>query len=87
MLKIACNDTVAHVVAEDGTLFSWGIDHNETGILGLGEGIFKAETPVPNQYLLEYRITSVSVGRGHAAAVDGNSKLFTWGLGTMGQLG
>ena len=87
VLQVACNDAAVHVVAEDGTLFSWGCDRGESGVLGLGEGVFEARAPQPNQYLLEFRIVSVSVGRNHVAALDGSSQLFTWGLGTFGQLG
>ena len=50
--SVSCNDTVAHIITEDGTLFSWGNDVEKTGILGLGEDVYEVERPTPNQRLL-----------------------------------
>ncbi|KAG0463276.1 hypothetical protein HPP92_019345 [Vanilla planifolia] len=86
---------VAHVVAlsKEGVLQAWG--YNEYGQLGRGftcEGL--QEPRILNafgKFLDEapefVSIIKVSCGEYHTAAISENGELYTWGLGTMGQLG
>ncbi|KAJ9540574.1 LOW QUALITY PROTEIN: hypothetical protein OSB04_027080 [Centaurea solstitialis] len=89
--QVSCG--AVHVVAlsEDGLLQSWG--YNEYGQLGRGvtcEGLQKAR--VINAYAkfldeAPIKITQVSCGEYHSAAISEDGEVYTWGLGNMGQLG
>ncbi|GLU01743.1 hypothetical protein SLE2022_190300 [Rubroshorea leprosula] len=91
--QVSCG--AVHVVAlsEEGLLQAWG--YNEYGQLGRGftcEGLqgpclitayarFLDEAPEP------VKITQVSCGEYHTAAISEKGEVYTWGLGNMGQLG
>ncbi|KAE8695238.1 Regulator of chromosome condensation (RCC1) family protein isoform 3 [Hibiscus syriacus] len=91
--QVSCG--AAHVVAlsEEGLLQAWG--YNEYGQLGrdvTSEGLQGAR--VVNSYakFLDeapelVKITQVSCGEYHNAAVSQKGEVYTWGLGSMGQLG
>ncbi|KAM7277916.1 hypothetical protein ACFE04_005050 [Oxalis oulophora] len=91
--QVSCG--AAHVVAlsEDGVLQAWG--YNEYGQLGRGvtcEGLQGARTITAYAKFLDeapelVKITQVSCGEFHTAAVCQNGEVYTWGLGTVGQLG
>ncbi|KAG0464606.1 hypothetical protein HPP92_018770 [Vanilla planifolia] len=86
---------VAHVVAlsKEGVLQAWG--YNEYGQLGRGftcEGlqgprILNAFGKFLDEAPEFVSIIKVSCGEYHTAAISENGELYTWGLGTMGQLG
>lgn len=91
--QVSCG--AVHVVAlsEDGLLQAWG--YNEYGQLGRGitcEGLQRA--CILNAYakFLDeapelVKITKVSCGEYHTAAISEEGEVYTWGLGSMGQLG
>lgn len=91
--QVSCG--AVHVVAlsEDGLLQAWG--YNEYGQLGRGVTCEGLQGPrVLNayaKYLDEapelVKITQVSCGEYHTAAISENGEVYTWGLGSMGQLG
>ncbi|KAF5735623.1 putative Protein pim1 [Tripterygium wilfordii] len=97
LLHIICQVScgAAHVVAlsEDGLLQAWG--HNEYDQLGRGvtcQGLQGA--CVINSYskFLDeapelVKIVKVSCGEYHSAAISEKGEVFTWGLGTLCQLG
>ncbi|XP_013584595.1 PREDICTED: RCC1 and BTB domain-containing protein 1 [Brassica oleracea var. oleracea] len=91
--QVSCG--TAHVVAlsEDGFLQAWG--YNEQGQLGRGvtcEGLQAPRVITAYAKFLDeapelVKITQVSCGEYHTAAVSETGEVYTWGLGSMGQLG
>ncbi|XP_054807126.1 RCC1 domain-containing protein RUG3, mitochondrial isoform X2 [Prosopis cineraria] len=91
--EVSCG--AAHVVAlsEDGLLQAWG--YNEYGQLGRGvtcEGLQRAHIITAYAKFLDetpelVKITKVSCGEYHTAAMSDKGEVYTWGLGNMGQLG
>ncbi|KAL6135482.1 hypothetical protein ACLB2K_067710 [Fragaria x ananassa] len=91
--QVSCG--AAHVMAlsEDGLLQAWG--YNEFGQLGRGvtcEGLQGASIINAYAKFLDeapelVKITQVSCGEYHTAALSEDGEVYTWGLGSMGQLG
>ncbi|CAN7052261.1 unnamed protein product [Brassica oleracea var. botrytis] len=91
--QVSCG--TAHVVAlsEDGFLQAWG--YNEQGQLGRGvtcEGLQAPRVITAYAKFLDeapelVKITQVSCGEYHTAAVSETGEVYTCGLGSMGQLG
>ncbi|XP_062009752.1 uncharacterized protein LOC133726254 [Rosa rugosa] len=91
--QVSCG--AAHVMAlsEDGLLQAWG--YNEFGQLGRGvtcEGLQGARIINAYAKFLDeapelVKITQVSCGEYHTAALSEDGEVYTWGLGSMGQLG
>ncbi|AES77740.1 putative regulator of chromosome condensation 1/beta-lactamase-inhibitor protein II [Medicago truncatula] len=91
--QVSCG--AVHVVAlsEDGLLQAWG--YNEQGQLGRGvtcEGLQGARIISSYAKFLDeapelVKITRVSCGEYHTAAISDKGEVYTWGLGNMGQLG
>ncbi|KAH9614043.1 hypothetical protein KSS87_011109 [Heliosperma pusillum] len=91
--QVSCG--FVHVVAlsEEGVLQSWG--YNELGQLGRGfscdglqgPGILKAYAKHLDESPELVKITQVSCGEYHTAAISETGEVYTWGLGNMGQLG
>ncbi|PRQ53292.1 putative regulator of chromosome condensation 1/beta-lactamase-inhibitor protein II [Rosa chinensis] len=91
--QVSCG--AAHVMAlsEDGLLQAWG--YNEFGQLGRGvtcEGLQRARIINAYAKFLDeapelVKITQVSCGEYHTAALSEDGEVYTWGLGSMGQLG
>lgn len=78
---------MAHLLSNDGTLYSWGTDLKKTGILGLGSKLFSTNRPMPNKTLFDFRISSVSVSENHCCVSDSKGCLFSWGTGFIGETG
>ncbi|XXG46537.1 hypothetical protein AAC387_Pa02g1355 [Persea americana] len=93
VLQVSCG--AVHVVAlsEDGVLQAWG--YNECGQLGRGftcEGLQGARIINGYARFLDeapelVKIIQVSCGEHHTAAISESGDVYTWGLGSMGQLG
>ncbi|KAL0450427.1 UNVERIFIED_CONTAM: PH, RCC1 and FYVE domains-containing protein 1 [Sesamum latifolium] len=91
--QVSCG--AVHVVAlsEDGLLQAWG--YNEYGQLGRGitcEGLQGARVIKGYARFLDeapelVKIVQVSCGEYHTAAISEEGEVYTWGLGSMGQLG
>ncbi|PAN46224.1 hypothetical protein PAHAL_9G171000 [Panicum hallii] len=91
--QVSCG--AVHVVAlsEDGLLQAWG--YNEYGQLGRGftsQGLQGARVLTAYARFLDdapeqVKIVRVSCGEYHTAAISENGEVYTWGLGSMGQLG
>ncbi|THG07190.1 hypothetical protein TEA_003712 [Camellia sinensis var. sinensis] len=91
--QVSCG--AVHVVAlsEDGLLQAWG--YNEYGQLGRGvtcEGrqgarVISAYAKFLDEAPELVKIIQVSCGEYHTAAISENGEVYTWGLGSMGQLG
>jgi alpha-tubulin suppressor-like RCC1 family protein len=76
-LGIAVNTPAgrSYAIRSDGSLFTWGA----YGDTGPGNGTFFAGDNIS--------WTQISAGTNHVAAIDSNSKLYTWGINANGQLG
>ncbi|CAM9001015.1 unnamed protein product [Rhodiola kirilowii] len=91
--QVSCGQVHVVALSEDGRLQAWG--YNEYGQLGRGvtsEGLQGARVISAYAKFLDeapehVKITSVSCGEYHTAAISDNGEVYTWGLGSMGQLG
>ncbi len=83
---VAAGSTHSVALRTDGTLFAWG--QNIDGQLGDGTATYKP-SPVQVAALPVYDTlwSAASAGASHTAAIRSDGALFTWGLGTSGQLG
>lgn len=81
---IACNFSVALVLA-DGVVWALGNDEKRSGLLGV-ENLNKADQPVQVSGLLR-NIVKIAIGPTHAACIDSEGVLYTWGTGPNGELG
>lgn len=72
--KIACNDSVAHMISQEGVLLSFGDDFKKQGILGLGY-TYQVKEPIVNTNLAKKRIIDISVSEKHCCAVDCKLKI------------
>jgi alpha-tubulin suppressor-like RCC1 family protein len=78
----------AHTVAikTDGTLWTWGV--GTSGRLGNGATTGNISTPVTTfAGGTNWKQVSSNSGSSHTAAIKTDGTLWTWGLGTSGQLG
>jgi alpha-tubulin suppressor-like RCC1 family protein len=73
------------ILTEKGYLYSFGQD-NSSGQLGLGH-VNPVVKPTWIDSIEKERITSISCGKAHCLALTKNSKIYSWGQGTDGQLG
>lgn len=87
---IATGGSFCAVLNEAGDVFVWGF-----GILGLGPQVdyCKLPTLIPptlfgrNSFNPTSRVTSISCGLNHLAAINNDNDLFTWGKNKFGCLG
>ena len=75
---VSCNCQVMHAITSKGQLYAWGDDPRNYGTLGLGNNESIPE-PYPVQTLAKIAVKYVSTGEKHAAAVDINGDVYTWG--------
>uniref|UniRef100_A0A0D3FL27 Uncharacterized protein n=1 Tax=Oryza barthii TaxID=65489 RepID=A0A0D3FL27_9ORYZ len=91
--QVSCGAVHVMALSEDGLLQAWG--YNEYGQLGRGctsEGLQGARVLNAYARFLDeapelVKIVRVSCGEYHTAAISENGEVYTWGLGSMGQLG
>ncbi|BFG26475.1 hypothetical protein CerSpe_127490 [Prunus speciosa] len=91
--QVSCGAVHVMALSEDGLLQAWG--YNEYGQLGRGftcEGLQGARIINAYAKFLDdapelVKITQVSCGEYHTAAISEKGEVYTWGLGNMGQLG
>ncbi|WRX19967.1 Regulator of chromosome condensation [Theobroma cacao] len=91
--QVSCGAAHAVALSEEGLLQAWG--YNEYGQLGRGitcEGLQRARMISAYAKFLDeapelVKITQVSCGEYHTAAISEKGEVYTWGLGNMGQLG
>ena len=72
-------------VKNDGTLWCWGF--NDRGQLGIGTYGDDAEALLPQHVPDLNSVLSISAGKRHTCAVDGDGDLYCWGANWSGQLG
>ena len=84
--QVSCGHDFAIALTANGLLYSSGVNVN--GQLGLGDTSEREEF-----YLVETlrdfgeKVTEVSCGHQHTISKTATGKVFTWGLGSTGQLG
>ncbi|KAM2858873.1 hypothetical protein COP2_024360 [Malus domestica] len=91
--QVSCGAVHVIALSEDGMLQAWG--YNEYGQLGRGftcDGLQGARIINAYAKFLDeapelVKITQVSCGEYHSAAISEKGEVYTWGLGNMGQLG
>jgi alpha-tubulin suppressor-like RCC1 family protein len=71
------------VLMNDGTVWTWGAD----GSGQLGNGSPNTDSSLPVQVPGLTNVSRIAVGSNHCVVVRGNRTVWTWGLGTSGQLG
>ena len=71
-------------IKTDGSLWIWGT--NDNAKLGINQGNVNRNTPVTT-FIGGTDWKQVSCGEQHTAAIKTDGSLWTWGLGTSGQLG
>ncbi|XP_015578623.1 PH, RCC1 and FYVE domains-containing protein 1 isoform X1 [Ricinus communis] len=87
VVLVACGEFHTCAVTVSGNLYTWGDDTHNTGYLGHGSAVSHW---IPREVIGQIesvRISFVSCGPWHTAAVSSQGKLFTFGDGTFGALG
>lgn len=88
IISIAAGSSHSALLTKEGRLFLWG--RNVYGQVGDQTNTSK-NTPVEitSSFNLttNEKITSISLGWGHSAAITSHGRVFTWGFNTFGQLG
>lgn len=90
VIDIAAGGSFAAALSESGDVFVWGY-----GILGCGPALQKSADPVRipptlfgrNDYQPDVRVTSISCGLSHLAAINNCYNLYVWGRNRYGCLG
>lgn len=82
--QIACNFSVVLLLAE-GSVWAIGIDEGRNGLLAT-DGLYKSDQPVQISSFSN-KILKISIGPTHAACIDDQGSLYTWGSGQHGELG
>jgi len=85
VIKIAAGEDHSAAIVETGELYTWG--NAECGKLGYGAGMTSGPQNYPRVVRTDEQFIFVSCGSQHTAALDANSKLYTFGAGWYGRLG
>ncbi len=86
--QISCGESYMAAIKTDGTLWSWG--SNNYGQIGDNTGGLSGATSksTPRQELTSStNWKQVDCGGNHTAAIKTNGTLWSWGLGSSGQIG
>ena len=84
IIKFSCGPRHTLALAGDGTVWSWGYG----GDGQLGHGDYQLQTmPVQIKALTGEHVIDLATGDKHSAALTSGGDVFTWGDGSLGQLG
>ena len=83
-LRIEAGYSYSGAVTTDGVIYTWG--NGSFGRLGYVD-ILKQTVPRQVDELKTHKIVKLSLGYYHAAAINEQGMLFSWGRGNSGQLG
>ncbi|KAJ3442371.1 ras-related protein rab-5c [Anaeramoeba flamelloides] len=72
------------VLEENGKVYSWG--YGKQGQLGQGKKNVNIAEPKLIKFFEDIKITNISCGHHHSAAISSNGKIFTWGCIKAGRL-
>ncbi|CAG9326781.1 unnamed protein product [Blepharisma stoltei] len=84
LIQVVCNDSIAIAIGSNRNMYSWGYDQDQTGLLGIPD-VYEASSPTQIPGISN--ITQISIGTSHAAAINQEGQLITWGSGFHGELG
>ena len=82
IIKAAGSGVATFAITDNGSLFSFGTSRR--GQLGIGEGI--EMTQEPRKIDIPGCCTHISLGWGHAVALNSDGEVFTWGWCANGRL-
>ncbi|MCL2438250.1 MAG: hypothetical protein FWC99_04075 [Coriobacteriia bacterium] len=80
---VATQGSNAFVINDQGHLYAWGLNPNGE----LGQGDYNVPRSTPTRVGDRSDWAMISAGGAHLVALTTGGELFTWGLGTSGQLG
>lgn len=84
IIKFVCGPRHTLALASDGSVYTWGYG----GDGQLGHGDFQLQTmPTQIKALLGEHVIDMSCGDKHSAVLTSGGDVFTWGDGSLGQLG
>ena len=78
------NQRTSYAIKTDGSMWAWGF--NGAGQIGDSTVVSKS-SPVQVLPTTKTNWIDVTAGKNWSAAIDSSGSLFTWGYGTLGQLG
>jgi len=81
---ISCGSTFSLALDVIGIMYAWG--DGSSGALGTGTYQDEIE-PVRVKFDVSFKIKFINAGYFHAAAISEKGQLYTWGIGSEGQLG
>ena len=77
-VSICCGLHFTLSLDEDGQVLQWGVDVDE---------VLRAPTRVAPRFFRGARVTRIACGRKHSLALTDTHEVYSWGLGSSGQLG
>lgn len=81
--KVACGMDTSGAIDSSGNLYMWGDNFNaEVGI-----GILREKITTPQQIMAGTKFKELALYNHHAAAIDIDGNLYTWGWNDYGQIG
>ncbi len=82
--EITCGHAHTLAINQFGQMYSWG--HNDSGQLGLGEGVPEiVRKPVLNSKI--NNVAKLAAGHENSLALTKTQELYVWGAGTLTGLG
>jgi alpha-tubulin suppressor-like RCC1 family protein len=81
--KLSAGDTFTVGIAQNGTLWAWGL--NSSGQLGDGTNVDKWQAPAQSSTQTNWK--QIATGRQHTLAIKSDGTLWAWGNPAFGQLG
>lgn len=83
---VSCNSDVVLMISTCGVALIMGSDNENSGILGIPDSnVIVSPTPIPS--LSGVLSKSCGLGKDHAAVIDSEGKLYTWGSNQFNQCG
>jgi alpha-tubulin suppressor-like RCC1 family protein/chitodextrinase len=83
-VSVAAGHDFSLALDEDGAVWAWG--QNFSGQLGSGE-LYGFPRPVPGRVVDLDGVVAITAGAGHAAALDGDGAVWSWGQNGSATLG
>jgi hypothetical protein len=85
VISISCNFSFTLLLTVSGEVWAFGSDESRSGLFGV-ENLFHSETPQKINFYSSI-IMKIAVAQSHAACIDQEGRLYSWGSGQEGQLG
>ena len=85
--SVKCGGFFTLVLLEDGTIMSFGINHDNICGIESDESVITDPVLIPKDKFNNKRIRQIACGWSHAAALSEDGILYTWGRASLGRLG